>query len=182
MEWDAVGALAELMGAVAVLITVGYLAVQIRQNTRALKTSALSSLRDLHLLTENNDQYNVLITKSLGKEELTPDERILMVERFYTIMKGFEVLWLQQQVGSVSHDQFDQHLDLARWALSVPASRRMWTQLASVFSPGFQDIIASEVLSADAPRSQMLKAYAALDPEWVANRAADRLAKPTDYP
>ena len=58
MEWEAIGAVAEIMGAIAVLITVGYLAVQIGQNTRALKTTALSSLRDIHLLTENNERYN----------------------------------------------------------------------------------------------------------------------------
>jgi len=43
MEWDAVGAIAELFGAFAVLITVAYLAMQIGQNTRALKTSYLNN-------------------------------------------------------------------------------------------------------------------------------------------
>jgi len=43
MEWDAVGAIAELFGAFAVLITVAYLAMQIGQNTRALKTSSLNN-------------------------------------------------------------------------------------------------------------------------------------------
>ena len=38
MDWNALGAIGELVGAVAVLITVGYLAVQIRQNTRALES------------------------------------------------------------------------------------------------------------------------------------------------
>ena len=88
MEWDAVGAIAELMGAIAVLVTVGYLAVQIRQNTLSSESSGLNYLRDLHLLTEHNEQYNVLVLKSLRKEVLTPEERLLMVERFYTIMKG----------------------------------------------------------------------------------------------
>ncbi len=98
MEWDAVGAIAELMGAIAVLVTVGYLAVQIRQSTRSSESSGLNYLRNVHLLTEHNEQYNVLVLKSLRKEVLTPEERLLMVERFYTIMKGFEVLWLQQQL------------------------------------------------------------------------------------
>lgn len=167
MEWDALGAVAELMGAIAVLITVGYLAVQIRQNTRSSERSGLSYLRDHHLLTEHNEQYNVLVLKSLRKETLTPEERLLMVERFYTIMKGFEVLWLQQQLGSVSRDQFDLHIDLARWALSAPACRRMWSQMSSIYSPGFQDLIAKEVLSEDSPISRMTKAFSAIDPDWV---------------
>ena len=35
MEWDAVGAIAELMGAIAVLVTVGYLAVVSEKLLRA---------------------------------------------------------------------------------------------------------------------------------------------------
>ena len=151
MDWNALGAIGELVGAVAVLITVGYLAVQIRQNTRALESAALNSLRDVHVLTENNEHYNSLILKTLRNEVLTAEERLQMVERFYTIMKGFEVLWLQQRIGAISHDQFDQHLDIVRWALTAPVSRRMWAELESIFTPEFQSAIQKKVLAADAP-------------------------------
>ena len=170
MDWDALGAIGELVGAVAVLITVGYLAVQIRQNTRALESAAINSLRDVHVLTENNEHYNSLVLKSLRNEALTDEERLQMVERFYTIMKGFEVLWLQQQVGAVSHDQFDQHLDIVRWALTAPVSRRMWAELKSIFAPGFQAAIQTKVLAEDAPASQMVSAMTAIDGRAVATR------------
>lgn len=163
MEWDALGAIAEFVGAVAVLITVGYLAVQIRQNTRALESAALNSMRDIHVLTEKNEHYNSLVLKSLRKEDLTPEECLQMVERFYTIMKGFEVLWLQQRVGAISHDQFDQHLDLVRWALTAPVSRRMWTEMKSIFVPEFNNVIQSKVLASSAPTSQMTMAFAAIN-------------------
>ena len=44
MNWDAIGAVAEILSALAVLITLGYLAVQIRQNTNAMKISAMTPL------------------------------------------------------------------------------------------------------------------------------------------
>ena len=37
MNWDAVGAMSELVGAIAVVVTLIYLAVQIRLNTRAIR-------------------------------------------------------------------------------------------------------------------------------------------------
>ena len=162
MGWEALGALAELLGAVAVLITVGYLAVQMKQNTKALQSSGLSSLRDVHVLTEHNEKYNALILKSSRNEPLTAEERLQMVERFYTIMKGFEVLWLQQQVGTITVDQFKQHIDLVRWALTAPAARQMWTELQSTFAADFIEVIEQEVLAAEAPPSQMNKAFEAL--------------------
>ncbi len=37
MNWDAVGAIAELVGATAVVLTLVYLSIQLRQNTRAVE-------------------------------------------------------------------------------------------------------------------------------------------------
>ena len=42
MNWDAVGALAELLGALAVVVTIGFLAVQMRQNTKALRSESMT--------------------------------------------------------------------------------------------------------------------------------------------
>ena len=43
MNWEAIGAVGEVLGAVGVIATLGYLAVQIRQNTRTVKSSAYQS-------------------------------------------------------------------------------------------------------------------------------------------
>jgi len=40
MNWDAISAIGEILGAIAVVATLGYLAVQIRQNTTALSVSS----------------------------------------------------------------------------------------------------------------------------------------------
>ena len=36
MNWDALGAIAELLGAIAVFLTLAYLTIQVRQNSKAL--------------------------------------------------------------------------------------------------------------------------------------------------
>jgi hypothetical protein len=43
MNWDSVGAVGEIVGALAVLITLIYLSVQIRQNTKVARSAALDS-------------------------------------------------------------------------------------------------------------------------------------------
>ena len=40
MNWDAIGSIAEVIGALAVLITLAYLAVQVRQNSTQLREAA----------------------------------------------------------------------------------------------------------------------------------------------
>ena len=46
MNWDAVGAIAELLGGVATVATLAYLAVQIRQNTKSVRASSAASYRE----------------------------------------------------------------------------------------------------------------------------------------
>ena len=46
MNWDAIGAIAELLGAVGVIASLVYLASQIRQNSKLLRSSAASTTTD----------------------------------------------------------------------------------------------------------------------------------------
>ena len=43
MNWEAIGAVGETVGALAVLATLVYLAMQIRQNTKAVQAAAIDS-------------------------------------------------------------------------------------------------------------------------------------------
>ena len=167
MTLQDLGSLGEVIAALATVATLIYLAAQIRQNTNSLKTSAVSSLHDVQLLTRDNDHYNSLVLKSLRGEELSAEERLHMVERFFTIVRAFEGVWHQRQLGAVSAEQFDEHLDLLRWALSHPAARRMWAQLAPTFARGFREVVESDVVGPNAPQARMFKAWAAIDPDWV---------------
>jgi hypothetical protein len=40
MNWAAIGAIGEIVGAVAVVVTLAYLAIQVRQNTRMMQREA----------------------------------------------------------------------------------------------------------------------------------------------
>jgi hypothetical protein len=44
MNWEAIGAIGEVLGAIGVICTLLYLTVQIRQNTRALQGATLDAL------------------------------------------------------------------------------------------------------------------------------------------
>ena len=56
MNWDAVGAIAEGMGALGVVATLAYLAVQIRHATAASRTSAF------HEMAEASANFNDMPT------------------------------------------------------------------------------------------------------------------------
>lgn len=172
MNWDAIGAIGEAFSAVAVLITLGYLAIQLRQNTQAMKTSALRSAQDVVLLTDKNERYIAGLMKTLRGEPLSEEERVHMVERFTTIMRTFERIWHEYSLGTIARTQFEQHLDILRWALSVPVTQAMWKYLAVTFDPEFRKVVESAALAENSPTSSMLKAFLALTEPPGPNQSA----------
>ena len=44
MNWDALGAIGEIVGALGVIATLAYLAVQVRQNTGAIRGATLNAV------------------------------------------------------------------------------------------------------------------------------------------
>jgi hypothetical protein len=57
LNWDAIGAIAETLGAVGVITTLVYLSVQLRQNSRLLRTSSAA------LTTSGSTTLNVLMVQ-----------------------------------------------------------------------------------------------------------------------
>lgn len=99
MNWDAVGAIGEIVGAVAVLITFIYLSVQIRQNTKAVRSTALdssvtalSTIRDRILSDKEIAELYMLGCEdpdSLDKADLSRF-RMLLTNILYAMMNLYE--------------------------------------------------------------------------------------------
>ena len=120
MNWDALGALAELLGALAVVGTIGYLALQIRQTNKISRTNTVTELQ------RRFDELNTLLVTEpklrevLFKADLTPDE----AEQVYAFANLNINIWITVQNafdnGQLDRDLFegmiaDVRVALARW-------------------------------------------------------------------
>lgn len=119
MNWDAVSAIAELVGAIGVVASLAYLGLQIRQNThhidfntRAIRASTFQSFSDTFghfedLLLENEHLGRVWI-KGLNEEaDQDPTDRILFNNLAHKFFRMYEVLFLQYQAGLVEGSLFE---------------------------------------------------------------------------
>jgi hypothetical protein len=116
MNWDAKGAIAEAVGALAVIITLIYLTFQLRQNTKAIEHSTYRGVLD----DANQWQYKVIDNPEIAElyiagmrgDELTSGDRL----RFSLLMNTlfghwghafnagtFEVVNTSQIAGVLSH-------------------------------------------------------------------------------
>jgi hypothetical protein len=76
MNWDAIGAMGQVLGSIAVFVTLAYLAVQTRQNTQAVTTSifeaAMEGFNEWNRLVCGSNELCALLLRALeASEELS---------------------------------------------------------------------------------------------------------------
>jgi hypothetical protein len=68
MNWEAIGAIGEILGAAGVILTLGYLAFQIRAGTKATKAAAFQAV-----LQSEMDFASILIENAGTREKIVTD-------------------------------------------------------------------------------------------------------------
>lgn len=142
-DWGAIG---EILGAVATIATLIYLALQIRQNTRALKAAGMDSTiqtaNDIRTSLFSDPQITEIYRRGLQNvEDLDDVER----ERFRLIMTNalwaFWNTYTQAQLGG--RKAWDSQKNIARRFLSEPGGAWFWETYRGEFDAEFQREIDS---------------------------------------
>ena len=141
INWEAVGALAELAGALAVVLTLIYLAVQLRQNSALLKASIAASTREstnqlTGLLASNREALRVFYAGLDGRGTMTKEDR----EHFDAMMSLYIEALLQSY-----QQEFDEGLQRADWMLQKKGLIEFWDTYRSLYGEGFKDYIDGRI-------------------------------------
>jgi hypothetical protein len=102
MNWDAVGAIAEILGAVAVLTTLVYLAIQIRHLKKQNESDALDHVIDAlndfaGRIAESESLASIIQRGRVSYESLDEDERIRFDSIHMFLLNVLESWYLQEQ-------------------------------------------------------------------------------------
>ena len=95
MNWDAISAISQLIGSLAVVLSVLYLAVQVHQSTRvaklAMQDAAAAALRDVTKpLMENSELERIWRVGLEDISVLSVEERARFFHATYQFLKAFE--------------------------------------------------------------------------------------------
>ena len=147
MTFQDFGAIGDLVGGVAVVITLVYLAVQIKQNTkvaRAATRQAISeSTENLGSDLINNREIAEIFVKHLSGNELSTVENLRLQARCYRDMQHWENIHYQYNEGLVSKDQWEGFRKNLSSLLAIDAYREYWEHESFHYSDAFQAEIAS---------------------------------------
>ncbi len=143
MNWEAIGAIGELLGAVGVIATLGYLAFQIRQNTRQMQASAANAsaiaLRDARRsVYESAEVTEIWLKGQSHPDELSEND----FYRFRTIMQNaIDSIWdihSQTKMTDLSIEIWESHgVTVVERIVASPGGRRIWTQFRNSYPNEF---------------------------------------------
>jgi hypothetical protein len=111
MNWDATGAIGEVAGAIGVIVTLIYLANQLRQNTKAMRSSTYEAYNQSgNSLLDFGAQFAAdlaAIQQHTDLQELTPEQSIVYSSWAMKIFNSMEATYLHHRAGSLDDEVFE---------------------------------------------------------------------------
>jgi hypothetical protein len=136
-----------------VVISVLYLAIQIRQNTRSVRASTYQafseSFRDFRNLLLGDERLGALWGRGLrSRSELSPSERGQFDALLMNFLRGVEVSFYQETNGLLDAAFYDGWLDEALTIWRQPGPLEWWLENARFFNPEFRAVWERKLTSA----------------------------------
>ena len=149
MNWEAIGAVGEILGALAVLLSLLYLAVQIRQNTASIKSStfqnAISSISQVSLGIATDDDSSRIAQATFEGEigDLTERDRFRVGLLLTGLFRNYENFWFQYESGVMEEHVWRGVRSAMLGYYRLPNVQNWWNQRSSIFSPKFVEFLAT---------------------------------------
>ena len=149
MNWEAIGAVGELVGAFAVVVTLLYLAAQIRQNNASQRVAAKQEMTrqfaefiDFLVL---NPELESLHDRGVAGEALSPKEtatfnRIMAKAAWY-----LSVMHFQYRIQELDDGDWEESRSLISYYCSTPGFQKFWKNRERAHGPEFLQYVDDEI-------------------------------------
>ena len=109
MNWDALGALAELLGAIGVVVSLVYLAIQIQRNTSAIRASTAQQVTNrggeiAEAIASHSDLASIQQRGLFEPESLTDEESFRFSNIMNAVFRAYENMDYQHRIGLLDDD------------------------------------------------------------------------------
>ncbi|TXS94175.1 hypothetical protein FV139_11295 [Parahaliea maris] len=158
MNWEALGAIAEFVGGVATVVTLVYLALQIRQNTRSVRAATIANYREgtagySRMIAENAALADLTLRGHQDPESLTPCEYHRYTNAMVAMITNLQEAEEYEASGILSESLKTSRNMQVDWLVSLPGFRKWWLDWGAASPPKFAHrieaaIAASESLAA----------------------------------
>jgi len=160
MNWDAIGAVAELLGASGVIASLAYLALQVRQNTRQMRLNAeslsmmhemggaeLSNAIALQVMTDP-DLADLVRRARHGEADLSPNERVRWGTYLLSALLIMQAGYHNYRKGLADEDSWKGHARGLVALMDCSGARDWWAKNQQRFSDSFVTFLDGELHTA----------------------------------
>jgi hypothetical protein len=164
MNWEAIGAIGETLGAVAVVISLVYVAIQIRQNTNETKMQRTQSLISANSevnsqLANNKELSDIFRAGVLDFQQLPGSDQMRFGALAFSLLNRYSFAYHQFQNGQLEEIFWDVIEREILVFLNLPGAHAWWEKDKSRFLPEF--VIYMDALISEADSTNLDLSFAA---------------------
>jgi hypothetical protein len=139
INWEAVGAIAQLFGDVVVAITLIYLAAQVRQGNRVARLQVRQRMieqTERELYAQMADP--AITYANVKSSSLSEEEQVKLALFLIAFMRQREWEWFQLRDGSIGADVYEAYQQVIAIHLGTQRGRKWWKVIGRyAFNPEF---------------------------------------------
>ena len=136
MNIDKLAKISEIIGALAVVISLIYVGYQVNENTKSQRAATAQNIaadfRDTFDFTLEEDE---LFTRSRNMEALSEAENLKVLQMYAVLLRTYENIWYQAKNSAFDKELYLGYQGYIGRALSSPMGKEIWR--ISRFHPGF---------------------------------------------
>ncbi len=151
MTLEDLGNLGEFLAALGVLVTLIYLAIQIRQNTHATRAStALEATRDqsaaMYQLNSDAELNRIFYQGCRDFESLSREEQRRFATYMTSTLRSLENILYQTEHGTLDREAWVGIREQIKYVFSQPGTIVWWKRAQNLFNPQLRQFVEREFL------------------------------------
>ena len=147
MNWEAISAVAEIIGAIAVVVTLAYLAVQIRDSTQMARSATRQAIAET-AMTHGSDlvadkELMAALLKDLKGQDIDEVNWTRLMAHNYITMRHYENIHYQHLAGMIEPDEWRGFRKNLEAVLEWRSIRQFWENEGHYYSDAFRAEVAA---------------------------------------
>jgi len=147
---EALGNIGDFLGGIGVVVTLVYLAMQIRKNTDPVRSASLDSVSLAHSafldrLASDPDLTRIWFNGHSGRAEFTETDEQQFLNLLMSSARRWESAFLQSKVGTLDFESYAGIFAEYTFVFSSPGAQRYWKRIRGVFVAEFVEFAENAI-------------------------------------
>lgn len=142
MNWDAIGAVGEIIGALAVVISLLYLAVQIRTQNKQARLAALHEMskdfREVTVKFVEDDVTDIFVRANEDYASISEAESVRLIILTTNFFRAWEVAFLENRDGHLDQNIWGMISRDYKQPMGSPSFGHIWALRKHLYDADFQ--------------------------------------------